>query len=176
MKVAVLAFMATMGGAFVAPGAQANICGRDGDKMPGARSTPASRGEASAVAPLQISGFSLSGITDLFSRECVLYRLRLYVMSFGRRRACYLTIRLLCYVRSWNYGHASLGDCAQDFAPCLNVVAVLLAAILDVSCAGDREGVTSLPQDPNADQAKRKKQLEEKQKDYRWSTKVRRMT
>lgn len=39
--------------------------------------------------------------------------------------------------------------------------------------AGNREGVTSLPQDPKADPAKRKKQLAETQKDYRWSTEVR---
>lgn len=33
--------------------------------------------------------------------------------------------------------------------------------------------MTSLPQDPKADPSKRKKQLAEAQKDYRWSTEVR---
>ncbi|CAM9993234.1 unnamed protein product, partial [Ectocarpus fasciculatus] len=35
---------------------------------------------------------------------------------------------------------------------------------------GDREGVTSLPQDPQANQAQRKKQLDARKKEYRWST------
>ena len=39
--------------------------------------------------------------------------------------------------------------------------------------AGDREAKTSLPQDPKADEAARQKQLEERRKDYRWSTEVR---
>ncbi len=40
---------------------------------------------------------------------------------------------------------------------------------------GNREGPTTLPQDPKADPAKRKKQLDAKKKDYRWSTEVRSM-
>lgn len=38
--------------------------------------------------------------------------------------------------------------------------------------AGDREGETSLPQDPKADPVQRKKQLDAKKKDYEWSTEV----
>lgn len=57
-------------------------------------------------------------------------------------------------------------------APCLNTISYLY--FVCEFPAGDREGVTSLPQDPKADTVKRKKQLAEKQKDYRWSTKVRR--
>lgn len=42
--------------------------------------------------------------------------------------------------------------------------------IIDYS--GDREGPTTLPQDPKADKAARLKQLEERREDYRWSTEV----
>eukprot|EP00752_Nemacystus_decipiens_P012081 g10711.t1 len=93
--------MATTGGAFVTPRPRATVSGAVTDKSPAARS-PTSRGDTCAVSPLNIAGFSLSSITDIFTR--------------------------------------------------------------------DRDGVTSLPQDPKADPAKRKKQLEEKKKDYRWST------
>ena len=38
---------------------------------------------------------------------------------------------------------------------------------------GEREAETTLPQDPNADKTARLKQLEERRKEYRWSTEVR---
>lgn len=38
--------------------------------------------------------------------------------------------------------------------------------------SGDREGPTTLPQDPKANKAARLKQLEERREDYRWSTEV----
>ncbi|CBN79156.1 Lipoxygenase [Ectocarpus siliculosus] len=93
MKVAVLALVVAMGDAFVAPTPRAN-------NRPTTRTDR--RVETSAVAPLNIAGFSFSSITDFFT--------------------------------------------------------------------SNREGVTSLPQDPKADQAHRKEQLEERKKEYRWST------
>eukprot|EP00903_Cladosiphon_okamuranus_P008352 g8033.t1 len=106
MKVAglaMLAVMCTICGAFNSPVSRARTTCGAADKSCAASQSPTSRAETSAVSPLGISGFSLSSITDIFTR--------------------------------------------------------------------DREGVTSLPQDPKADPAKRKKQLEERKKDYRWSTK-----
>ncbi|CAM9988636.1 unnamed protein product [Ectocarpus sp. 4 AP-2014] len=93
MQVAVLALVVAMGDAFVAPTPRAN-------NRPTTRTDR--RVKTSAIAPLNIAGFSLSSLTDLFTRN--------------------------------------------------------------------REGVTSLPQDPEADQANRKKQLEERKEEYRWST------
>lgn len=68
MKVAVLALMATMGGAFVTPAPRATASGGVCDKASAAR-TPTSRGETSAVSPLNVAGFSLSSITDIFTRK-----------------------------------------------------------------------------------------------------------
>lgn len=72
VKVAVLALMATMGGAFVAPGPRAVTA------TGGARS-PASRGETCAVSPLNIAGFDLSSITDIFTRECLPFSWRCFL-------------------------------------------------------------------------------------------------
>lgn len=72
MKVAVLALMASMGSAFVVPKPHANSPSKGiiggVDKGLTTR-TPTSRGDASAVAPLNIGTFSLSSITDFFTRE-----------------------------------------------------------------------------------------------------------
>lgn len=76
MKVAVLALMATMGGAFVTPGPRATVGGAGADKSSVACS-PTSRGDTSAVSPLNIAGFSLSSITDIFFTRKSARRLRL---------------------------------------------------------------------------------------------------
>ena len=53
-------------------------------------------------------------------------------------------------------------------------IAVTPAVAVAVAVSpGNREGPTSLPQDPKADPAKRKKQLDARKKDYKWSTEVR---
>ncbi|CAN0249624.1 unnamed protein product [Pylaiella littoralis] len=102
MKVAVLALVATTGSAFVIPTPQATSLskGIGGVDKGSTTRAPTSRGDASAVAPLNT--FSFSSITNFFNR--------------------------------------------------------------------DREGETSLPQDPKADQAQRKRQLDKKKKLYEWST------
>lgn len=69
MKVAVLALMATMGGAFVAPAPRAKVSGGIVGDQASAITRPTSRSETSAVAPLNIAGFSLSSITDIFTRK-----------------------------------------------------------------------------------------------------------
>lgn len=67
MKVAVLALMASMGNAFVVPTPKASSVSKGSisgvDKGSAARA-PTSRGDASAVAPVNIGGFSFSSITD----------------------------------------------------------------------------------------------------------------
>ena len=70
MKVAVLALVATMGGAFVTPGPRASVsgAGAGADKTWVSRS-PTSRGDTSAVSSLNMAGFSLSDITDIFTRK-----------------------------------------------------------------------------------------------------------
>lgn len=70
LKVAVLACMVTMGGAFVAPAPRAKVAG-----------TPTSRGETSAVSPLNVAGFSLTSVTGLFTRKSALLLAALRVPS-----------------------------------------------------------------------------------------------
>lgn len=64
MKVAVLALVASMGNAFITPAPRAKV-----SAGPGAGAGSGNRGETSAVSPLNIAGFSLSSITDIFTRE-----------------------------------------------------------------------------------------------------------
>lgn len=86
MKVAVLALMATVGGSFVTPGPRATVSGAD--KSCVARSST-SRGDTSAVSPLNIAGFSLSSITDIFTRKkrrsLPAVALVSLIMSFGTK-------------------------------------------------------------------------------------------
>lgn len=127
MKVAVLAMIATMGGAFVTPGprATATYSGPDRSSATAAAQSPTSRAETSAVSPLNIAGLDLSSITDIFSRKRCL-RLPSFIAwhysvgwitlatLFG---CCTAVLRGNCCKRVFQ------NVCSRG-APCLNIVAV----------------------------------------------------